>query len=322
MSVRELLEESLDTVTIVIPTYNEAETIVDVVSQLTLVLVAETPFDYEVIVVDDDSPDWTWEIVDDHFRTDPDVRVVRRIGERGLATAVLDGFGKAEGDILVVMDADGQHPPENVPDLLIPFSHEDVDVVVGSRFIDGGGIDGWTRSRQLISRAGTLLAELSVGRAWRISDPMSGFFAVRRNLIDDRLGALTPTGYKILLEVLATCDPELVIEVPYVFEERRAGESKLDGRETLRFLSHSLSMSADDVDVVDAALVSVGALFLLANPIPLVISIGIFAVAALRAATRSGRDLGEQLSSIDVQRWRYEQDMFRGDPYIIMEEVR
>ncbi len=286
-------------VSIVIPTYNEREVIWATVQEV--LLTAEvSDLDIEVLVVDDDSPDKTWSFVEWQFRDDP-VRVIRRVDERGLATAVLRGFQEANGEVLVCMDADGQHPPERLPDLVLPFQHEDVDATIGSRYVDGGGIDGWSRSRQVISRGGTLLAEVSVGRTWQISDPMSGFFAVRRSLVDDILEDLDPTGYKVLLEILARTDPRRVVEVPFTFRERQAGVSKLDARETLRFLAHLGGLSWREVDAVGVAILAVGTMMLASGPLPLAANVGLFGLAALVVSLRSARDLAADLTALDVE---------------------
>lgn len=247
--------------TIVVPTYNEAAVIVDLVDAV-LQECSQADVDVEVVVVDDDSPDETWRLVEEEFQGGR-VQVVRRLDERGLGSAVVRGFREARGEVCVVIDADFQHPPERVPDLVAPFSDPAVDLVVGTRYLEPGGIEGWTWTRRLVSWGGTLVARAGSNRAWSLSDPMSGFFAVRRELVDDV--ALRPDGYKILLEVVERAQPEQVVEVPYVFQPRRAGESKLDTSETVRFLEHATRLGARlaSVDLALAAGFVIAAGFLL-----------------------------------------------------------
>jgi len=224
-------------VSVVLPTYNEAGTIVgvvqDVLDELGMV---------EVIVVDDDSPDETWRIALEAFGGDDRVRVVRRVNNHGLSSAVLDGFRKARGQICVCMDADGQHPAERIVDLIDQIVLGS-DLVVGSRHVGGGEIDGWSWSRKIKSKIATLLSRTFVAPARMISDPMSGFFAVDRQVFDDDvLDAADPHGYKILLE-LANQVPEAdIFEVPITFRARRAGESKLTLDEQIRFIEHIVGL--------------------------------------------------------------------------------
>jgi dolichol-phosphate mannosyltransferase len=278
--------------TVVIPTYNERETICETVTQARHYL----PF-CEVLVVDDDSPDETWDLVSEQFGDIDRVRVLRRMKDHGLGPAVLDGIHEARADVCIVMDADGQHPPERLHDLWSGLL-AGADVAIGSRWIGGGGAPKWSQRRRLISKGGALLARFSTARAWRISDPMSGFFAVRRSLVEDA-DDLDPDGFKILLEILSRCDVETVVEVPYQFQDRRAGESNLDGRETARYVRHMLGLSIDeagrfDVDtIIVAASVFVG--FMTYTP---ALTLGaLFAIAVERAW-----DLGEDVAAIDVRR--------------------
>ncbi len=213
--------------TIVIPTYNERENIKPLLERLEASL-KNIDGGFEVIIVDDDSPDKTWAIAEELARTRfPWLRVVRRIGEKGLASAVVKGFQLSRGEYIVVMDADLQHPPETVPSLVKAAEETRADIVVASRYTRGGGVEGWSRLRLLISRAATLLAYLLLPEAKTTTDPMSGFFLVRRDLVSNCLSMLKPRGYKILLELIVRCKPRRVVDVPYVFAKRVHGESKL-----------------------------------------------------------------------------------------------
>lgn len=222
---------------IIIPTYNERENITTVVERCLRALEGE---DCEIIVVDDDSPDRTWQVAEQAFDSDPRVRVVRRRDERGLATAVMKGFSLARYESCAVIDADLQHPPETLPDLLAALA-DGADIAVGSRHIEGGGIENWSRFRTLVSNGAQFVADCFIPAARRISDPMSGFFAFRRELLDGV--TLTPTGYKILLEVLSKCSYESVVEVPYTFRKREHGESKLTVTQYQHFIEHALMLA-------------------------------------------------------------------------------
>jgi dolichol-phosphate mannosyltransferase len=187
-------------VSIVLPTYNEAENIKRVVSNLDALL-KNSAYSYELILVDDDSPDGTWKIAQKLASEDfPNLRVIRRVKERGLATAVLHGWSVAKGDFLAVIDADGQHPPQTLLEL-IECLDQGADIAVASRHAEGGGVSDWSVLRRFLSRGAQIIALVLVPSVARqVSDPMSGFFALRRAVIQGR--ELDPIGYKILLEVL------------------------------------------------------------------------------------------------------------------------
>ena len=204
-------------VSLVLPTYNERECLLLISDRIASAL---HPFSHEVIVVDDSSPDGTADVVRDLSATGP-FRLVSRPRRLGLSSAVLDGSRVARGRILVVMDADGSHPPELLPDLIDPIQSGHAEFVLGSRRVPGGGDEGLGNVRWLTSRMATLP---TLGLT-RVHDPMSGFFAVRRDVLER--APLTPTGFKIGLEILVKCRPRPVVEVPFHFGERLAGESKL-----------------------------------------------------------------------------------------------
>lgn len=222
------------TASVIIPTYNEIENVEAVVDR-TLRALEETEFAVEVLVMDDDSPDRTWEYTAEKYASDSRVRVVRRTEHPGLSMAVSEGFVRATGTFCAVIDADLQHPPERLP-MLFDALVDGADVAVGSRYVEGGGIENWSTSRRMVSKSATALTRLGVPTARNLSDPMSGFFAVRRSIVDSAL--LEPRGYKILLEIFAKCDVDEVVEIPYVFRERERGESKLTLAEYQRFAEH------------------------------------------------------------------------------------
>jgi dolichol-phosphate mannosyltransferase len=223
-------------ISLVLPTYNERTNLSRLVRRLTAALDhAGAPF--EIIVVDDDSPDGTWALADDLSLDDPRLRVIRRRDRRGLATAVLAGWKAARGEILGVMDADLQYPPEGLPDLLGALVADRADVVVASRYAPGARVGPWDHRREIVSRAAILLAKLALPRALRrLSDPNSGCFLIRRRVIEHV--DLRPIGFKILIEVLARGHWQRLVEVPCAYEGRQDGKSKLGCRQTVQFVSH------------------------------------------------------------------------------------
>lgn len=221
---------------LVIPTYNESKNIPKIVSLLTQTLDQAIPGAYELIIVDDNSPDRTWEIAQDLMPQYPQLQVMRRIEERGLSTAVIRGWQAARGEVLGVIDADLQHPPE----LLLKLWGEIVrggDLAVASRHVDGGGVSDWSPIRRFLSRGAQTLGLVILPEViGRVSDPMSGYFMVRRPCIAGR--TLSPLGYKILIEVIARGRVPWIGEVGYVFQERQEGESKVTSKQYIDYLRH------------------------------------------------------------------------------------
>jgi dolichol-phosphate mannosyltransferase len=232
-------ESCLD-LSLVLPTYNEAKNIEPIVEQLISVLDAVPHLQYEIIVVDDDSPDRTWERALELTERFPQVRVIRRQGERGLSTAVIRGWQAAQGKVLGVMDADLQHPPE-VAAKVAQEMLRGADLSIASRHVEGGGVSDWSLARRIISRGAQLLGFMLLPEViGRISDPMSGFFMIRRTCVQGR--TLSPLGYKILIEVLGRGSVGWISEVPYTFRERIEGSSKLTNRIYLEYFQHLLRL--------------------------------------------------------------------------------
>ncbi|MBV8513844.1 MAG: glycosyltransferase [Acidobacteria bacterium] len=228
--------EAVVDVSLVLPTYNEGKNITAVVEQLMAVLESVEGMEYEVIVVDDDSPDKTWETALSLTERYPQLRVVRRQGERGLSTAVIRGWQIARGKILAVMDADLQHPPE-VAAKLSREMLRGADMGIASRHVEGGGVSDWALGRRIISRGAQLIGFCLLPEViGRISDPMSGFFMIRRDSIEGR--ELSPLGYKILIEVLGRGNVKWIAEVPYTFRERVEGSSKLTNKIYIEYFQH------------------------------------------------------------------------------------
>ncbi len=221
---------------LVIPTYNEAANIANIVQVLSRVLTEIIYDDYELIVVDDDSPDRTWEIAESLIADYPQLRVLRRQGERGLSSAVVRGWQMAKGEVLGVIDGDLQHPPHILRKLLTAIDRG-ADLAVASRNVDGGGVSSWSFSRRLLSRGAQILGLIVLPEVLgRISDPMSGYFMLRRSAIAGV--QLNPIGYKILLEVIGRGRIDRIVEVGYVFSERQQGESKVTWKQYLEYLHH------------------------------------------------------------------------------------
>lgn len=220
-------------ISIIVPTLNEAENLPLLVPRIAEAMLGR---DFEVIVVDDNSRDDTRAVcarLAEHY---PVVLHVRDCPKDGLSGAVLTGFGLAKGDVLVVMDADLQHPPETLRALIEPLERGAADFVLGSRHAPGGSVEEkWGVLRRINSRIATLLARPFAGP--RTTDPMSGFFTLRRATLD-RAERLTPLGYKIGLELMCKCRAERVKEVPIHFKARAHGRSKLTLTQQFRYLEH------------------------------------------------------------------------------------
>jgi dolichol-phosphate mannosyltransferase len=217
---------------IVVPTFNEAPNIRELLRRLEAALRATR---WEVIFVDDDSPDGTAALVRDIARTDPRVRCLHRIGRRGLSTACIEGMLASSAPVIAVMDADLQHDEQILPTMLAAIcadaaGAQAADLVVATRYGQGGGVGNWDESRQSLSRIATMVSRSIVRQA--VSDPMSGFFMLHRRVLDETVRGLSGLGFKILLDVLATAKNQRlrIVEVPYEFRDRFAGDSKLDER--------------------------------------------------------------------------------------------
>jgi dolichol-phosphate mannosyltransferase len=225
---------------LVIPTFNEAKNIAAMLRLLDDLLRPVFGDRFELIVVDDNSPDETWRIAGEIASKIASVRVVRRQTERGLATAIIRGWQVASGAILGVIDADRQHPP----DVLLPLLREigrGADLATGSRNVLGGGVSDWSLIRRILSRGAQLLGLLILPEVLgRLSDPMSGVFLLRRQVIAGV--QLDPLGYKILIEVLGRARVRWIAEVPYVFSEREEGESKVNSRVYVDYLKHLVKL--------------------------------------------------------------------------------
>ena len=213
---------------IVVPTYNERERLAELVDAV-LAAGNRAGLRIELIVVDDNSPDGTGVLADELAATRP-MRVVRRAGKLGLGTAVVAGFAVATAPVVGVMDADFSHPPALVPVLFDAMKSTNADVVVASRYVRGGSTPDWPWSRRLLSRIGCWLARPIAP----IRDAASGFFLIRADLA--RTVKIQAGGFKICLELLVRGTPNRVVEIPYRFDDRELGESKMSLREAAGYL--------------------------------------------------------------------------------------
>ncbi|HMB95765.1 MAG TPA: glycosyltransferase [Tepidisphaeraceae bacterium] len=257
-------------ISIIVPTLNEAENIPILVQQIAGVLAGRS---YEILLVDDNSRDNTQQVCAELAKTYPLRLIVREHPKDGLGGAVLHGISQARGEYLVVMDADLQHPPQKLPELLAPLENDQVDFVLGSRLVPGGSVgEKWGLFRKINSSVATVLARPFAGAT---RDPMSGFFALRRQTFD-RAQRLTPLGYKIGLELMCKCRVKNVREIPIHFAERTRGQSKLTLREQFRYLEHLSRL----YDFCYPRLSPV-AKFLIVTTLSWLVGLGIFMIALL-----------------------------------------
>ena len=219
-------------ISIILPTLNESENLPQVLPRIAAALAGR---DIEILVIDDNSQDATQQVCAELAGRFPVTLHVRAEPKDGLSGAVLEGMAMARGEYLVVMDADLQHPPEKLPELLAPLEAGESDFVVGSRYTRGGSVHGsWSVIRHLNSRIATFLAKPFAGNT---HDPMSGFFALRRDTYE-HAERLTPLGYKVGLELMCKCRAKNVREVPIHFATRTHGQSKLTATQQFKYLEH------------------------------------------------------------------------------------
>jgi len=227
---------------VIVPTYNERANIAILIDLLRKALVG---IDWEVIVVDDESADGTAGLVRDIGMRDFRVRCVRRIGRRGLSGACLEGMLASQAPFVAVMDADLQHDESLLPQMLDRLRSGDAELAVASRYVGEGSAGSFSPFRSKVSRAATSLAQRLLNV--ELSDPMSGFFMLRRSIVDDIAPRLSNQGFKILLDIVATSGRALrIVELPFTFRKRLHGESKLDARTALDFLALLVAKTTKD----------------------------------------------------------------------------
>jgi len=220
-------EDKLNTqVSIIIPTYNESQNIIQILKSIGSNLPKN--IHTEAIVIDDNSPDGTGKLVEDYLKNikkmaDYTIEIIHRKAKDGLSSAILKGIQQAGGDTIVVMDCDFSHPPQIIPKLIESIKKYQYDIAVASRYIKGGKIQGWSLKRKIMSKFATLIAKKGLGIDTK--DPMSGFFAFKRNIIKGL--NIDAIGYKFLLEILVKTKDVNIKEIPYTFQDRELGSSKL-----------------------------------------------------------------------------------------------
>jgi dolichol-phosphate mannosyltransferase len=247
-------DKGLVNLSVIVPTYNESENILNLLESIREKI--PPSLSSEIIVVDDNSPDRTGELAErysqtlhkdnvwgrdssypesklhvdgnpvGHSRIYFSVSVIHRDEKKGLVSAIMDGIRSSKGQYILVMDADLSHSPEVIPKMVHELSSHDIDIVVASRYARGGSIIGWPFKRRLISKGAVKIAKYGLRLNKQITDPMSGFFALKRHIIDNV--KIDSAGFKILLEILVKSSNANVKEIPYTFTDRRAGKSKLD----------------------------------------------------------------------------------------------
>jgi dolichol-phosphate mannosyltransferase len=220
MPTRRSIELSL-----VVPTFNESKNLPELLRRLEAALVDTN---WEVVFVDDDSPDGTASLARTIARNDPRVRCLQRVGRRGLSSACIEGMLATCAPVIGVLDADLQHDEAILPRMLNAIVPGGADIVIGTRYGSGGSTGDWSESRRTLSRVATAASRIVMSQP--VSDPMSGFFMLRREVLEKSVHHLSGLGFKVLLDVLATLKQAnlRVVEMPYRFRERYAGESKLD----------------------------------------------------------------------------------------------
>jgi dolichol-phosphate mannosyltransferase len=213
---------------IVVPTYNERDRLAALVDAI-FTAYAQEGVAGELVIVDDNSPDGTGALADELAKSHR-ITVIHRAGKLGLGTAVVEGFAAASAPIVGVIDGDLSHPPQMLPRMLAAMQNYNADVVIGSRYIPGGGTTNWGWGRLLMSRAACLMAR----GVTPVRDSTSGFFLIKKAMA--RGVKISAGGFKICLELLVRGRPASVVEVPYVFAGRTAGESKMNMKEALGYL--------------------------------------------------------------------------------------
>ena len=228
---------------VIVPTFNERDNVTTLFRRLEAAL---TGVAFEVIFVDDNSPDGTWNVVRNLAAEDSRVRCIRRIGRRGLSGACIEGILASSAPCAAVIDADLQHDETQLPKMLALLQAGKADLVVGSRYVEGGSANSFNKQRAGASALATEVAKRVLGV--KVADPMSGFFMIRRDRFEQLAPQLSTQGFKILLDIVATARGNLrTIEIPYSFGSRLHGESKLDSMVALDFLGLVLAKLTHDV---------------------------------------------------------------------------
>src|SRR6202453_3613651 len=263
----------LPQLSVVVPTFNERDNVTKLFRRLETALQG---IGFEVVFVDDNSPDGTWQVVRELSREDGRVRCIRRIGRRGLSGACIEGILASSAPCAAIIDADLQHDETQLPKMLALLQDGAAELVVGSRYVEGGSADSFNKQRAGASALATEVAK-RVLRV-KIADPMSGFFMIRRDRFEQLAPQLSTQGFKILLDIVATARGDLrIVEIPYGFGSRLHGESKLDSMVALDFLGLVLAKLTHDVASLRFLLfATVGSIGLLVHLVALYAALEIF----------------------------------------------
>jgi dolichol-phosphate mannosyltransferase len=263
----------LPQLSVVVPTFNERDNVTVLYRRLDATLAGIA---WEVVFVDDNSPDGTWEVVRGLARQDSRVRCIRRIGRRGLSGACIEGILASSAPYAAVIDADLQHDETQLPKMVALLQSGEAELVIGSRYIEGGSADSFNRQRAGASQLATEVAKrvLKV----EVADPMSGFFMIRRDRFEQLAPQLSTQGFKILLDIVATAQGNLrTREIPYTFGSRQHGESKLDSMVALDFLGLVLAkLTHDVVSLRFLMFAMVGSIGLVVHLVTLFVALEIF----------------------------------------------
>ena len=236
-------QAGLPELSVVVPTFNERDNVTVLYRRLEATL---SGIAWEVVFVDDNSPDGTWEVVRALARKDSRVRCIRRIGRRGLSGACIEGILASSGPYAAVIDADLQHDETQLPKMVALLRSGEAELVVGSRYVEGGSADSFNKQRAGASQLATEVARRAL--KVEVADPMSGFFMIRRDRFEQLAPQLSTQGFKILLDIIATAQGKLrAVEIPYTFGSRQHGESKLNSMVALDFLGLVLAKLTHDV---------------------------------------------------------------------------
>ena len=254
-------------ISVIIPAYKEKENISPLVERIHNSL---SQYDYEIVIVDDNSADGSEDLVNELSKKYP-VKIIVRKNKRGLSSAVVDGITGTSSEFVIVMDADLQHPPEVLPSIVKAL--ENHDFVMASRYIKGGSPGEWKLSRKIVSKGATLLA---LPIAPKVKDPMSGFFGFKRAVLDTT--SLSPTGWKIGLEILVRSKFKSVTEVPYTFVPRARGESKLSRRIMWQYLRQLMDLYSYKYQVLN---------FMVVGGIGFIINMGLYSLLTLIPALKT-----------------------------------
>ena len=248
---------------IVIPTFNEVENIGPLLKKLTLIL---NDFEYEIVVVDDDSPDGTSDEVNKYMQINKKIKLITRIGRSGLSSAIKEGLIFAQGKYLLVLDGDGQHHPSFILDMLEEIKKNKYDIVIGSRFLNNSKLEGLSNKRSLGSKIANKLARISLHRNYsKLTDYLSGCFCLEKEISRKFIRRIEINGFKFLYELLSLSKGKLSVnEVPLNFKERRFGNSKLDIAIVWDFLIsiiHNLTLRLLPRRAISFGLVGVSGIF-------------------------------------------------------------